>query len=66
MPILVAGEVDFLRAQAKVLHSCSLELAQEVAVHLPGPFNEVMGVIEKMIFRRMAEQKDEDAHKHWC
>merc|ERR1719197_1560180 len=52
--------VNFLRAQAKVLHSHSLErLAQEVAVHLTGPFDEVKGMIEKMIFRLMAEQKDE-------
>jgi hypothetical protein len=59
--------VNFLRAQAKVLHSHSLErLAQQVAVHLGGPFDEVKGMIEKMIFRLMAEQKDEDAHKHWC
>jgi len=64
---LRAQAMNFLRAQAKVLHSHSLErLAQEVAVHLGGPFDEVKGMIEKMIFRLMAEQKDEDAHKHWC
>merc|ERR1711957_724655 len=34
--------------------------------HLTGPFDKVNNMIEKMIFRLMAEQKDEDDHKNWC
>jgi chromosome segregation ATPase len=30
------------------------------------PFGEVNNMIEKMIFRLMNEQTDEDNHKHWC
>jgi len=59
--------VVYLRQQAHVLHAKSLErLAQEVASHLGDPFAEVTNMIEKMIFRLMAEQKDEDDHKNWC
>merc|ERR1719265_1925835 len=48
-------------------HSRSLErLAVEVASHLNGPFDQVNNMIEKMIFRLMDEQKQEDEHKHWC
>jgi len=41
-------------------------VAQVLAAHLTGPFDEVVQMIEKMIFRLMAEQKDEDDHKNWC
>merc|ERR1719272_1661961 len=59
--------VTFLRQQAKVLKVQGLRrLAQEIAVHLNGPFDEVNGMIEQMIFTLMAEQKDEDDHKNWC
>merc|ERR1719498_370438 len=59
--------VNLLRAQARVTHSAALDrLAQEVAAHLTGPFDEVNQMIQKMIFRLMAEQKDEDDHKNWC
>merc|ERR1719235_2832526 len=59
--------VNFLRAEARVMHSHTLErLAQELAAHLSGPFDEVKQMIQKMIFRLMAEQKDEDDHKNWC
>jgi len=59
--------VNLLRAKARIMHSKALErLAQEVAAHLTGPFDEVNNMIQKMIFRLMAEQKDEDDHKHWC
>jgi chromosome segregation ATPase len=33
---------------------------------MTGPFDEVVQMIQKMIFRLMAEQKDEDDHKNWC
>jgi len=59
--------VEFLRQQSKVLHAKALDkLAQEITAHLTGPFEEVTGMIQKMIFRLMAEQKDEDEHKWWC
>jgi len=68
-----AKAVTLLRAKAKVLHSRALEqMAQAVAAHLTGPtserghFDEVNNMIQKMIFRLMAEQKDEDDHKNWC
>lgn len=59
--------VVYLRQQAKMLHAKSLaRLAQELSTHLGDPFAEVTNMVEKMIFRLMAEQKDEDDHKNWC
>jgi len=59
--------VVYLRQQASKLHQKGLErLAQQVSAHLNGPFDDVNQMIEKMIFRLMAEQKDEDDHKNWC
>merc|ERR1719456_668818 len=59
--------VKMLLAEAQKLHSKSLKrLAQEVSAHLSGPFDEINNMIQKMIFRLMAEQKDEDDHKNWC
>jgi len=59
--------VALLREVAKDENSKALErLAVEVAAHLNGPFTQVNNMIEKMIFRLMDEQKQEDEHKHWC
>jgi len=59
--------VQLLRTAAIASHSQAMErLAQEVAMHLTGPFDEINNMIQKMIFRLMAEQKDEDDHKNWC
>jgi len=59
--------VAFIKEAAKEGHSRALEaLAVEVAAHLNGPFDQVNNMIEKMIFRLMDEQKQEDEHKHWC
>lgn len=59
--------VIYLRQQAKVLHAKALDrIAQQVAAHLGDPFAQVTNMIEQMIFRLMAEQKDEDDHKNWC
>jgi len=59
--------VALLKQAAKDAHSRALErLAVEVAAHLNGPFDAVNNMIEKMIFRLMDEQKQEDEHKHWC
>jgi len=59
--------VQVLREAALSTHSRALErLAVEVSAHLSGPFDQVNNMIEKMIFRLMDEQKQEDEHKHWC
>jgi len=56
-----------LKEAAQDAHSKALErLAVEVAAHLNGPFDQVNNMIEKMIFRLMDEQKQEDEHKLWC
>merc|ERR1719337_185369 len=31
-----------------------------------GPFDQIKQMIQKMVFRLMAEQKDEDDQKNWC
>jgi len=62
-----AQAVKVLIAEATKLHSKSLRrLAQQITAHLSGPFDEINQMIQKMIFRLMAEQKDEDDHKAWC
>merc|ERR1719331_3041198 len=59
--------VVLLKDAAKDTNSRALErLAVEVAAHLSGPFDQVNNMIEKMIFRLMDEQKQEDEHKLWC
>merc|ERR1719461_2343801 len=59
--------VQLLRTAAKEANSDAMErLAQEVSMHLTGPFDEINNMIQKMIFRLMAEQKDGDDHKNWC
>eukprot|EP00747_Dinoflagellata_sp_TGD_P153071 gnl/TRDRNA2_/TRDRNA2_177361_c5_seq28.p2 gnl/TRDRNA2_/TRDRNA2_177361_c5~~gnl/TRDRNA2_/TRDRNA2_177361_c5_seq28.p2 ORF type:complete len:399 (-),score=149.70 gnl/TRDRNA2_/TRDRNA2_177361_c5_seq28:98-1132(-) len=59
--------VELLRTTAKVTHAKALErLAQEISVHMNAPFDEINQMVQKMIFRLMAEQKDEDDHKNWC
>jgi len=59
--------VQLLRTAASASHSQAMErLAQEIAMHLTGPFDQINNMIQKMIFRLMAEQKDEDDHKNWC
>merc|ERR1719174_3659588 len=59
--------VNLLRETAKVTHAKALErLAQEIQAHLTGPFDQINQMVQKMIFRLMSEQKDEDEHKHWC
>merc|ERR1719335_627449 len=59
--------VALLKQAAQEAHSRAMErLAVEVASHLNGPFDAVNNMIEKMIFRLMDEQKQEDEHKLWC
>jgi hypothetical protein len=59
--------ITLLRAEAKAAHSKKLaQFADQVAAHLSGPFDDVNNMIQKMVFRLMAEGKDEDDHKNWC
>jgi chromosome segregation ATPase len=59
--------VPVLRQQSKLWHVKALErVAQEISAHSDKPFDQINGMIQKMIFRLMAEQKDEDEHKWWC
>jgi len=59
--------VKILVAEAQKLHSKSLrKLADRLRKIGDGPFDEIIQMIQKMIFRLMAEQKDEDDHKNWC
>merc|ERR1719428_239986 len=54
--------VNLLKKAATMAHSKALQkLAQEISTY-DGPFDK----IQKMIFRLMSEQKDEDDHKNWC
>merc|ERR1719324_1258412 len=57
---------SLLRKAAEAAHSKSLRrLAQEIST-FDGPFDKIKAMIQKMVFRLMAEQKDEDEHKLWC
>merc|ERR1719359_2833644 len=59
--------VNLLKKDAVQFHSKALSaFAAQLEAKLGGPFDEINGMIEKMIFRLMAEQKKEDDHKAWC
>merc|ERR1719379_2182512 len=54
------------RKTATSLHNKALQkLAQEIS-SFDGPFDKIKAMMQKMIFRMMGEQKDEDEHKLWC
>jgi len=58
--------VNLLKTAASKAHSKALQkLAQEISTY-DGPFDKIKQMIQKMIFRLMSEQKDEDDHKNWC
>merc|ERR1719321_1698093 len=58
--------VNLLKKAASQAHSKALlKLASEISTY-DGPFDKINQMIQKMIFRLMAEQKDEDDHKNWC
>merc|ERR1719443_1624021 len=58
--------VNLLRKTATSLHNKALQkLAQEIS-SFDGPFDKIKAMMQKMIFRLMGEQKDEDEHKLWC
>jgi len=61
--------VNLIRQSAEKAHSKVLEgFATSLAAKLKAddPFEQINNDIQKMIFRLMAEQKDEDEHKDWC
>jgi len=59
--------VTLIRQAATAQHSKQLaRFADEIAARLGGPFDSVNQMVQKMIFRLMNEQKQEDEHKHWC
>merc|ERR1719171_1721638 len=58
--------VALLKEAAGKTHSTALQkLATEIGA-FAGPFDKIKAMIQKMVFRLMAEQKDEDDHKNWC
>merc|ERR1719487_2146681 len=58
--------VNLLRKTATSLHNKALErFAQQISTY-SGPFDKIKAMMQKMIFRLMGEQKDEDEHKLWC
>jgi len=61
--------VETIRAEAIHAHSKELTLfAEQLEAKLDGPSDQdqIGHMVQKMIFRLMAEQKSEDEHKHWC
>jgi len=68
-PTLKAKAVALLKQEASATHSKTLErFAEQLAAKLDGegPFDQINNMVQKMIFRLMAEQTDEDKHKQWC
>merc|ERR1719183_1987618 len=58
--------MNLLKEVAVKTHSKALQkLATEIGA-FAGPFDKIKAMIQKMVFRLMAEQKDEDDHKNWC
>merc|ERR1719398_157019 len=61
-----AKAMNLLKEVAVKTHSKALQkLATEIG-SFAGPFDKIKAMIQKMVFRLMAEQKDEDDHKNWC
>merc|ERR1719230_2268014 len=61
-----AKAMNLLKEVAVRTHSKALQkLATEIST-FEGPFDKIKAMIQKMVFRLMAEQKDEDDHKNWC
>merc|ERR1719160_549873 len=58
--------VNLLRQAAQRGHSKALQDLAEQLTTYDGPFDKIKGMMQKMIFRLMSEQKDEDDHKNWC
>merc|ERR1719473_186709 len=61
--------IEALRRIADRSHTVHAKALSQLATQLmtyDGPFDKLKSMIQKMIFRLMAEQKDEDDHKNWC
>jgi hypothetical protein len=59
--------LNLLREAARKTHSQVLaRFAQRLSLHKNDAFGEVNNQIEKMIFKLMDEQTQEDEHKLWC
>jgi len=62
-----AKAINMLRQEATKLHNKQFsKFTDQLATKLGGPFDSLNDMIQKMIFRLMDEQKDEDEHKNWC
>jgi len=64
-----AKAVNLLKQVAAKRHSKLLAKLADQIGHMAmtkGPFDEIKQMVQKMVFRLMAEQKDEDDHKMWC
>jgi len=58
--------INLLKKVAATTHSKGLSKLAQVLGTYEGPFDKIKAMIQKMIFRLMSEQKDEDDHKNWC
>jgi len=59
--------VNLIRQEAEQTKSKELaRFAEQIAAKIDGPFDQINNMVQKMIFRLMDEQKNEDEHKHWC
>jgi hypothetical protein len=59
--------LTLIRKEANEAHSKELQrFADQLSRAMDGPFDQITNMIQKMIFRLMAEQTDEDKHKKWC
>merc|ERR1719316_1260994 len=61
-----AKAVALLRQEGKTHHNGALQKLANQIMAFDGPFDKIKAMIQKMIFRLQAEQKDEDDHKNWC
>merc|ERR1719235_254528 len=58
--------VNLLKKAAEASKSKKLQKLAQAISTFDGPFDKIKGMIQKMIFQLMGEQKDEDEHKNWC
>eukprot|EP00746_Dinoflagellata_sp_MGD_P162135 gnl/MRDRNA2_/MRDRNA2_89559_c0_seq1.p1 gnl/MRDRNA2_/MRDRNA2_89559_c0~~gnl/MRDRNA2_/MRDRNA2_89559_c0_seq1.p1 ORF type:complete len:716 (+),score=226.24 gnl/MRDRNA2_/MRDRNA2_89559_c0_seq1:81-2228(+) len=64
-----AEAIQLLKAAANRSGAVHVKALNQLASQLmtfDGPFDKLKSMIQKMIFRLMDEQRDEDAHKDWC
>merc|ERR1719181_34678 len=64
-----AEAIQLLKAAANHTGAVHVKALNQLAAQLStfdGPFDKLKSMIQKMIFRLMDEQRDEDEHKNWC